>query len=173
MTKCSFTARQAIFLHFIRTAVERRGSVMVEASVILPLLLVLAIGAFEFGRIYQHHHVIVKAVRDAGRFLARVQASCPGGAITNAADETTAKNLALTGLPAGGSPRLAYWTDPGTVNVAVSCMDNAGSVLAGPAFIPIITVTATVPYSDAGFLDALGIEPITFQVAHQEMNIGE
>jgi hypothetical protein len=116
---------------------------------------------------------VVKAVRDAGRFLGRVQASCPGGAITNAADTTTAKNLALTGLAAGGSPRLSYWTDPSTVAVAVNCFDNAGGGLAGGAFIPLITVTATVPYGDVGFLELLGFDPITFQVAHQEVNIGE
>jgi Flp pilus assembly protein TadG len=172
MTKCSCTARRLI-ARFARAAEDRRGAVMVEATVILPILLFLAIGVFEFGRIYQHHHVIVKAVRDAGRFLARVPATCPGGAMTNAADEAMAKNLALTGLPAGGSPRLPYWTNPATVVVSVNCLDNSGAAYAGPPFIPLITVTATVPYTDAGFLDTFGFDPITFQVAHQEMNIGE
>jgi hypothetical protein len=59
------------------------------------------------------------------------------------------------------------------VVVAVNCLDNSAAAYAGPPFIPLITVTATVPYSDAGFLDTFGFDPITFQVAHQEMNIGE
>jgi Flp pilus assembly protein TadG len=152
---------------------DNRGSVLVEASIFLPMLVFLAIGTFEFGRLYQHHHVLVKAVRDAGRFLARVPALCPGGSIAVANDETTAKNLALTGEPSGGTPRLNYWTSPSTVNVTVDCFDNTANTFAAGQYIPLVTVTATVPYSDVGFLSILGLDPITFQVAHQEVNVGE
>lgn len=154
-------------------ALDQRGSVLVEASLILPMLVFLAVGTFEFGRIYQNHHIIVKAVRDAGRFLSRVNATCPGGSITNATDVTTAKNLALTGLPSGGTPRLSYWTSPSTISVTVNCFDNTAGTYLGDPYIPLVTVSAAVPYSDVGFLGVLGLSAITFHVAHQEVNVGE
>lgn len=172
MIKFSSTANRCR-VRVVRLAQDRRGAVLLEATVFLPMLFFLAMGAFEFGRMFQHHHVVVKAVRDAGRFLARVPATCPGGSITVADQETTAKNLALTGVPSGGSPRLPYWTDAGSIDVAVDCFDNGAGTLNGKPFIPLITVTATVPYGDVGFLSLLGVDPVTFVVDHQEVNIGE
>lgn len=170
MTRFSCIASRRMAARFLR---DDRGAVLVEATLILPMVLLLMLGVVEFGRIYQGHHVIEKGLRDAARFLAHVAASCPGGTITNAADAATAKNLALTGQPSGGSPRLPYWTDPGTVTVAVSCLDNSGAALAGPSFIPTINVSASVPYADAGFLSILGVDPLTLTASHQEVNFGE
>jgi Flp pilus assembly protein TadG len=156
--------------HLLR---NETGTVLLEATLVLPFLLLFAIGAFEFGRILQHHHVVVKAVRDAGRYLARVPAKCPAGAIANAANETTAINLAMTGVAAGGSPRLSYWTNPATVSISVTCFDNTAGAYYGRPYIPLVTVTATVPYGDVGFLEILGFDPITFQLSHEEVNFGE
>jgi Flp pilus assembly protein TadG len=154
-------------------ALDTSGAVLVEATLFLPMLLLLALATFEFGRGIEHHHVIVKAMRDAARYLARVPATCPSGSITNATDETTAKNIALTGVPSGGSPRLNYWSDPATISIGVTCYDNTSSTLYGPPYIPLVTVSADVPYADVGVLEILGLGSLTFHVHHEEVNFGE
>ena len=155
---------------------------MVELSVIMPVLFILALGTFEFGRALQHHHVIGKGVRDAARFLARVPATCPGGAngqglgtITNATDITRAQNLALTGVTSGGTTVIDYWNSLATVAVDVDCRNDAGGTYrpaTATLSIPKIRVTATVPYQDLGFLAILGLATPTFVVEHEQMHIG-
>ena len=159
-----------------------RGAAIVEFTVAAPLLVALGIGVGEFGRALQHHHVVNKAMRDAGRFLARVPVDCSGGAgstgsISLAGEVTKAKNLAMNGEITGGSARISYWTDPNTIAVAIDCT-NRGTTLRStfpgdPDVLPVIQVTATVPYQDLGFLSALGLGGITFTVRHQQVHIGE
>lgn len=156
---------------------DRSGTAIVEMTIMAPVLISLALGVVEFGRALHHHHVINKAMRDAARFLARVPVDCPTGpgtgSVTNSADIDTAKNLALNGAPTGGTPKVSYWTDPASITVQVDCSDNASGAYRGQAAIPIITVTATVPYQDLGLLGVLGLSARTFTSRHQQMHIGE
>lgn len=155
---------------------------MVEFTVTAPLLVALGLGVGEFGRALQHHHVVNKAMRDASRFLARVPVTCAGpgtGSVTDTADLTLARNLALYGQTSVGTPRISYWTNANSVAVTVGCLDNSSNAYRStydPAIatvIPLITVTATVPYQDLGFLSALGLGAITFSARHQQVHIGE
>jgi len=158
---------------------DRKGVAFLEFTILFPLLLALTVGVFEFGRALQHHHVIDKAVRDAGRYLARVPATCTSAGTNNGTIDnayiTNARNLALTGVTSGGTPVLNYWTVPTTVAVNVDCVDRTSSTPSyrGADFMPIIRVTATVPYSDLGFLAVLGLGGFTFTVDHQQLHIGE
>lgn len=160
---------------------DRRGTSAVEMAIVLPLLVGLALGISEFGRAIQHYHIVVKGVRDAARYLGRVDATCPGGGGGGSViNQTEAKNLAQYGQLTVGTPLLSYWTDPNTIAVGVTCLDNsAGANLcgispcrqAGP--VPIVTVTASVPYDDLGFLSFFGIGPLTFSVSHEQVSVGE
>jgi Flp pilus assembly protein TadG len=156
---------------------DSRGISLIEMTLVTPLLISLGLGVAEFGRALQHHQIMNKAMRDAARFLARVPVVCASGAatgtVTNAADVTTAKNLALNGAPTGGTPRVSYWTDPASITVQVDCFDNTAGVYRGQPGIPLITVSASVSYQDLGFLDALGLSAPTFTARHQEMHVGE
>lgn len=158
---------------------ETKGVAFLEFTILFPLLLSLAIGVFEFGRALQHRHVIDKAVRDAGRYLARIPATCTAAGTNNGTIDsayiTNARNLALTGVTSSGTAILNYWTDPSTVAVNVDCIDRTSSTPSyrGADFMPIIRVTATVPYSDLGFLAVLGLGGITFTVDHEQLHIGE
>jgi Flp pilus assembly protein TadG len=134
-------------------------------ALVAPLLIGLLFGSVELGHYFWHEHVVVKAVREGARFAARQQLSnfvtssvgclsAPASAV-----ETRTKNLVRTGTIAdGGSPRIGYWTSADTINITVACSASAGDqdmtgiyngvTYAGAAVgAPVVTVTATVPYT--------------------------
>lgn len=152
------------------------GAAAVEAALMMPLLFSMALGTFEFGRALQHHHVLNKGVRDATRYLTQVDATCPAasatGSIDDSADIAAARNLAMTGYVSGGTPLLSYWTDPTTITVTVTCLDNTAGSLRGEPWLPVIRVAANVGYADAGFLGLFGFSPITLAATHEELHIG-
>ncbi len=147
------------------------GAALVEFTVCLPFLLTIGLGTFEFGRLMYGHHLVTAGIRDAGRFLSRLDDP------TLAATQTTAKNLAVFGTPDGsGTVRVSYWAT-GDVNVVVTAIandDGAGNkIYRGGAQINRIEVNTTVTYPDIGMLGFFGLGPIQFTVRHQERHIGD
>lgn len=78
---------------------SERGAALVEAAVTIPLLLLVAVGIFEFGRAYQTWQVLTNASREGARMAAmpgtsnadvteRVRAYMASGALTKARDKT-------------------------------------------------------------------------------------
>lgn len=47
---------------------SQRGVSLIEAALTIPLLLLIAVGIFEFGRAYQHWQVLTNAAREAARY---------------------------------------------------------------------------------------------------------
>ena len=66
----------------IRNARDERGSALVEAALITPLLLLLMVGIFEVARAYQTFQVLTNAAREGAR-----------AAIVPSGDEATAEAL--------------------------------------------------------------------------------
>jgi len=154
------------------------GASIVEFTLLFPIIISLAFGVSEFGRIIQHHHIIKKATRDSARFLARVQVgpqvTCPPTSAAWTTAVTNAKNLALKGsLSPSAANQISYWTDPNTVSVTINCLDNSGGAYYGQAYIPTVTVTAAVQYQDVGMISLFGLNAPTFSISHQEMMFGE
>ncbi len=171
--------------HWKRLLRARGGVASVEFVLILPLLALMLFGTVEVGRLLFDFHAASKTVRDATRYLTRIDAAalglaCPGVTVNNAAAEVTnAKNLALTGSIDTPKPYLlAYWTDPNSISVTVSCLDNTAGIIyegfyAGADWIPSITVSATVPIPLMnGWLLGLG-DTLTFTVSHEEVHFGQ
>ena len=46
---------------------NERGAAMIEAAVIIPLVMLVSVAIFEFGRAYQHSQVITNAAREGAR----------------------------------------------------------------------------------------------------------
>lgn len=78
---------------------SERGAALIEAAVTIPLLLLVAVGIFEFGRAYQTWQVLTNAAREGARMAAmpgtasadvseRVRAYMESGALTKARDTT-------------------------------------------------------------------------------------
>lgn len=132
-----------------------KGSAAAEFALILPLLIMFLAAVMDFGRLMMDYHAASKSIRDASRYLSRVGVTCDagGGAVDNIGDITIAKNLALSGsvvTPVAGDYLLPYWTDPNSISVNVTCIENTGQFSGryeAIAFIPSLTVTATVPFS--------------------------
>ena len=142
-----------------------RGAALVEAAIILPVFLVLVGGVYEFGFYLYQEQLITSGVRDAARYL--TLAADP----TSAADQTEAKNLAVTGTIAGGAPRVAGWTSS-DISIAVSSVDISDGTYGGGSTIQIVTVSTRFVDPSLGFLGLLHLRKPTISVSHQERVIG-
>jgi Flp pilus assembly protein TadG len=63
-----------------RLAKSERGTALLETALVLPLILAVAVGIFEFGRAFQTWQVLTNAVREGARVA--VLPSQPDGAVT-------------------------------------------------------------------------------------------
>ena len=146
------------------------GSALVEFSLLAPFLLSLALGMFEFGRFIYQYQLVVEGLRDAGRYIARLDP-------TVGANQTSAANLATTGTIDGtGEERVDGWA-AGDVSFSVTDVpndDGSGNALyRGGANIQVIQVTTTFNYADLGFLGALGLGPLSVAASHEQRVIKE
>lgn len=147
---------------------DRRGTAIVEAAIVLPVMILLLFGLIEIGRALMEHHTLTRSVRDAARYVARVPLLCP------ATDDPTwsgvksiARNLALTGQRTGGTPLVPSWTTAAFSVADPVCEDWSGRP------VQVITVNASVPYQDLGFLTLLGLSGFTLGASNQQPHVGE
>ena len=157
------------------------GAALLELTVIMPFLIVLGLGIFEFSSMLYQYHLITGGIRDAGRFAASMPTPDPIVTTETTCTDTNpastpigcAKRLAVTGqIEAGGSYRLGDdWWDVGDIEVDYVALDPPDPDLRGGNPSKVV-VTTEVVYSDIGFLDALGLEPITFVISHEERHYG-
>lgn len=104
---------------------NERGAAAVEFALVLPLLLLVLLGIFEFGRLFNIQLVVSNAAREAARVMAIED------------DPSTAKSAGVSATAGVLNPALT------TADVAInliSCEDNPGD-----------SVTATVSY-DTSFI---------------------
>src|SRR5512138_706434 len=85
-----------------------RGTALVEAAVTIPLLLLIAVAIFDFGRAYQTWQVLTNASREAARY-----------AVTPGANVTQAQSIARTYMNACGLPATDVTAATVTVNQSV------------------------------------------------------
>lgn len=144
----------------LRLAFDRAGNAAAEMALSLPLLMVLLFGSFDLGFYFHSEHVATKAVRDAARYASRLGIGNYPGCTPTAAARTAIQRVARTGEPDGTTPRLRGWTDDTMTNVTVAC--DTTNTYTGiyddfPDGVPIVTVTAAVPYPS--LFGVLGLAP--------------
>jgi len=145
---------------------NQSGAALIEFTIMAPLLLSLVLGIAEFGRFLYQYQMVLEGLRDAGRYLARLDAN-------DATNQDNAANLATTGTIDGtGEPRVDNW-EAGDIDFSVTDVDNSAGIYRGPAEIEVIEVTTTFDYADVGFLSALGFDPISIAAEHQQRVIEE
>jgi Flp pilus assembly protein TadG len=146
------------------------GSALVEATIIIPVLLVLVFGVFEFSALFWQQQLVSAGIRDAARYLARSVNPA------TLAAETAAENLAVSGSIFGGTPRAPGWS-PRDVSVSFKTIENTAGAngrgsYRGPDMIQIVTVSTSYTHSSLGFLDYLGLPNPVIQVSHSERVTG-
>jgi len=98
----------------LRRAGENRGAAIIEVALTLPLLLLVSVGIFEFGRAYQTWQVLTNAAREgarlavmpnppAGAVEARVKSYLTSGQLANTANATIVVNPTSTVSIGGGA----------------------------------------------------------------------
>ena len=136
-----------------------RATAAAEMALVLPLLLVLMMGAAELGNYFYSEHILLKSVRDGARYAARQDftfypdGTC-NGTPTQVGDPvlTNTRNLVKTGLLAGGTDRLVNWSAT-TIDVRMTCTTTASSQTMRGIYrgrlsgAPRVTVSAAVPYT--------------------------
>ena len=166
-----------------------RGTAAVELALILPLILLLLFGVFEIGRLLTDFQTVTKSVRDAARFLARVEMTCPGtnpstgpgqNYLADTNNNAIAKNLVLAGTvdtPAvAGDFLIKTWTVFTDVNNRVTCVANGGvyqGIYTDQPLIPTVTVRATVPFNFLWGTIFINRAALTMVISHSEVHVGE
>ena len=165
-----------------RLSVDRRGSAAVEMAIVLPFLLVLLFGSMDLGYYFLSEHVVDKAVRDAARYASRLPASkynCAGPSVDATATQQI-QRVARFGDPSGaGTARLAGWTADSLATVTLVCDNdtsksyvNKGLYTDFPDGVPIVTVSAAVPYPTLFHLIGLGTMTLTLNGQSQAAVFG-
>lgn len=138
---------------------DRRGVAATEAALIAPVFLALGFGCADVGGLLLERHRIKVGLALGARMLAR--------APVPSAMESTAKAIAVTGRPSGGTPRVQGWT---TSNLVVSYrfVSNGSGAYVGPSNIRIVRLETTKSYQGLGLLSFVGVGATTIHAWHEE-----
>jgi Flp pilus assembly protein TadG len=134
------------------------GSALIEGAIVVPLLLILVLGAFEFSWLIDQQHLISTGIRDAARYIA--QSANPNDLTI----QKRAKNLATTGAIDGDTARVRGWTAR-DVSITYSSVGNpldvdGSTTFRGGAVIRRVTVSTTFTVPSLGFFAwALSLRP--------------
>jgi len=100
---------------------SEKGAALLEAAITVPVILLISVGIFEFGRAYQTWQVLTNAAREGARMAvisgstdadvtSRVRSYMQAGSLPNysTATVTIQRGVALTGTDTGSSIQIAY-----------------------------------------------------------------
>jgi Flp pilus assembly protein TadG len=146
---------------------SRSGAAAAELALIAPLLIAIMFGAMELGYYFYSEHVVVKAVRDGARFASREafnDYNCGNNQIDATVVSNTQNVTRTDQVASGGTPRLPGWTDNTSIDVSMTCDTSGtyGSFYQGLGGVPVVRVTATVPYTS--LFGLLGLHKLNLQL---------
>ena len=135
---------------------DTRATAAIEMALVTPLLCLIMLGSAELGRYFYNEHIMVKAVRDGAVFASRQPIDkflCATGDIVDPVKPNTFA-LIKTGALANGTNLLRQWSGSGTsLTMTLACVTAAGGTTLGGIYtangglVPVITVTASTPYT--------------------------
>lgn len=159
---------QAPRIAFLRRSVPilgEKGTAAVEFGLCLPFLMLLVVGATDFGRALYTHHILVKSVRDSVRYLSRVANP------SSTASQTTATNLAFRGSISATAPLLIPHSTANNyaITFGITNTTNRTAFYSSPE---IITGTLTYRFTSP-LMRAFGFNgAFTMTLGHIERYIG-
>jgi Flp pilus assembly protein TadG len=147
-----------------------------EGAIIVPMLLVLVLGVYEFSWFFYQQHLVATGLRDAARYLARTSTTCEPVSPYWTIAVTNAKRLALAGSPGGGPPRVKGWTEAMLRFDCRVIVNNAGlngaKIYRGGPAVFVVTASTRFTSPSLGFFRYLGLQPPAISEAHSERMIG-
>jgi hypothetical protein len=153
---------------------DERGSALIEAAILTPLLIVLFVGVFEFSWFFYQQHLVVIGLHDAVSYLARSADPCNPTSRVWKTKQEHAKNLATSGTIKGGPPRVRGWL-PAMVKLQCTRVDNPieknGLSRYRGSFV--YTVAASTEFTDPslGFLNVLRLRAPVISASYSERAI--
>jgi Flp pilus assembly protein TadG len=100
---------------------SEKGAALIEAAITVPIILLICVGIFEFGRAYQTMQVLTNAAREGARMAvitastdaavtARVRSYMQAGSLPNhaTATVTVVRDVTMTGADTGSSIVIDY-----------------------------------------------------------------
>lgn len=151
------------------------GTALIEATLVVPVILTLAAGVYEFSWYFYKQQLVETGVRDAARYLARTAADSdpPTNPCSDTAKVTIAQNIATYGAAqtADGTQRVATW-NPTDVTLTCTTIANSAGAYLGPASIYIVTASTRFPDPSLGFFSLLGMTPPDLTASHAQRSIG-
>jgi TadE-like protein len=153
------------------------GSALVESAVLIPLLLALLLGVYEFSWFVYQQHIASTGVRDAARYLARVDNPCDERSSVWRIELAHARNLATTGSIRGDTARIKGWTAAMVVLRCTPINNPAGptglrAYRGGGEVLYVITASTSFVDPSLGFFAILRLNPPVISVSHSERAIG-
>lgn len=161
---------------------DSRATAAVEMVLIMPFATVLTVTAMEAGTYLYTEHQVVKGVRDAARYAARLPLSTYNcTAPSAAADVPTAgssgtawgniANIAVYGNVAGSGPRRVWtWSTTGTdLSIKYACI-TADGIYSATGFAPQITVVGKPTYPS--LFKTLAGFPATYRLFARQQSLG-
>lgn len=169
--------RSRLFSKLVKLLHDQTGNALVEATIMVPVVLILFLGVFEFSYVFYQQQLIEIGVRDAARYLSRTSSGNPCLQTTIV---TNAANLATTGSINASTPSrvctngICWALAPADITCAPST--DLGSYLLpdGTFGTPLIITVSTTGFVDPslGFFGVLGFAPPTIPFTHSERYLG-
>lgn len=116
----------------MRRARRQDGQALIEAALVIPLLLLISVGIFEFGRAYQTWQILTNAAREGARM-----AVVPYNPGTAAIQSRVQQYMRDGQLPASAIAAAAVNIVPDTISIAGA---------AGPVSVAATRVTISYPF---------------------------
>lgn len=158
---------------------DEDGSALVEATIVMPLLISLFLGVFEFSWFFYNQQLVVSGLRDAARYMTRIELTggnrdpCVQKDQNGVLYTADAANIATTAQATGGSARVSGWS---AADVTISCSSSAaldaGNYADGATSMTIIDVATRFSDPSLGLFASLGLKPPMLSFSHQERFIG-
>ena len=134
---------------------DQSGVAAVEAALLLPVLILLALGTADVSWMLAQSHRVEQGLAAGGGYLAK--SGSPDAHVARA------RNLAVTGQFVGGSSRVDGWSAD---DVSVSFRSVAGDYRTGDRG-RVVVLQTTVPYRGFGILSTIR-EDWTITATHEE-----
>ena len=154
---------------------DQQGSALIEGAAVIPLLIALVFGVFEFSWLSYQQHLVAIGLHDAADYLARSPDPCNAVSRAWKAEQLHAKNLATRGSLSGDAARVRGWTAE-MVTTKCSKIDNPvgpnGLSQFRSASVYVVTAATEFTYPPLGLLSLLHLRSPVISASYSERAIG-